>query len=98
MEHFNMKIAFKLNGKNTTVNFTTNISPTNSIICVPSTIKDIDVIDAITKDTNEQVVIKGIQQYIDKVLRMPVGVILDKNYKGNGFCFKIDMYNLIKGL
>jgi hypothetical protein len=93
-----MKIAFKSGGKNIVINFTTSVSPTNSIICVPSTIKDSDAIDTITNDTNEQVVIKGIQQYIDRVLRMPVGVILDKNYKGHGFGFKLDMYDLIKGL
>ena len=93
-----MKISFKVKGKNIVVNFTTSVSPTNSIVCVPSTIKDVDIIDFITKETNEQVVIKGIEQYIDRVLRMPVGVVLDKNYKGNGFAFKIDMYDLIKGL
>ena len=93
-----MKIAFKVKGKNNIVNFSTSVSSNNSIICIPSTIKDVDLIDDITKDTNEQVVIKGIQQYIDKVLKMPIGVISDKNYKGNGFAFKIDMYDLIKGL
>ena len=93
-----MKISFKSNGKNIVVSFTTSVSPTNGIVCVPSTIKDVDSIDFITKNTNEQVVIKGIEQYIDRVLRMPVGVVLDKSYKGNGFCFKIDMHDLIKGL
>jgi hypothetical protein len=93
-----MKIAFKSGGKNVVVNFTTSVSPNNGIICVPSTIKDSDAIDMITNDTNEQVVIKGIQQYIDRVLRMPVGVVLDKNYKGHGFCFNVDIHDLIKGL
>jgi len=93
-----MKIAFKSGGKNIVVNFSTSVSPTNSIVCIPSTIKDSDAIDTITSDTNEQVVIKGIEQYIDRVLRMSVGVVLDKNYKGHGFAFKIDMQDLIKGL
>jgi hypothetical protein len=42
------------------------------------------------------VVQKGIQQHIEKVLRIPIEI--ERDYTGPGFGFTVGLYDLVKGL
>ena len=91
-----MKITFKLNGKPNVVEFNTAPNQSGGISCMAKTSKDLDVLQYIISESPAMVVPKAIQQYIEKTLKLPIEV--DRDYRGAGFAFKLDMYELVKKL
>jgi hypothetical protein len=56
----------------------------------------LDVLQYIISESPAMVVPKAIQQYIEKTLKLPIEI--DRDYRGAGFAFKLDMYELVKKL
>jgi hypothetical protein len=91
-----MILAFKVDGKTYKVEFQTSVSKNNVITCIPKTTKDVDTVDTVISQSQAMVVQKGIQQHIEKVLRIPIEI--ERDYTGPGFGFTVGLYDLVKGL
>lgn len=91
-----MKVKFKLNGKSVVINF--NVHPTSkgNIAVVPSTSKDLDMVQEIISSSEALVIQKGLLKHMESKLSIPLTI--DHNYPGAGFGFKIDMYSLMSKL
>lgn len=91
-----MKLTFKLNGKSHIIEFNTAPTQSGGISCMAKTSKDLDVLQYIISESPSMVVPKAIQQHIEKTLKLPIEI--DRDYRGAGFGFKLDMYALIQKL
>ena len=91
-----MILAFKVDGKTYKVEFQTSVSKNNIITCIPKTTKDVDTVQTVISQSQAMVVQKGIQQHIEKEIKLPIEI--ERDYNGPGFGFTVDLYDLVKGL
>ena len=91
-----MILTFKVDGKTYKVEFQTSVSKNNVITCIPKTTKDVDTVQTVISQSQAMVVQKGIQQHIEKEIKLPIEI--ERDYNGPGFGFTVDLYDLVKGL
>lgn len=92
-----MKIPFKIKGKTEVIQFTTSLTKGGGFSVIAKSSKDLDTLQYLIASENSAMVVqKGIQQYIESKLKLPVS--FDYNYNGAGYGFKLDMYSLLDKL